>query len=398
MFARPAAPRNPLTRLAPALAGAALALLAACTDLGLPTIGGPGASSAGGPRIDPSAPVPVALLVPRGDSGGGGVIGRSMENAARLADTTRLDLRIYDTGGTPTGASAAATQALSEGAQIVLGPLFTQSTTAVTAATAGQNVNVLSFSNNEAVAGGNVFVLGQTFSDIAGRLTAYARGQGRSSVAIVHGEDVAGAAGRDAIAAAAGRSGMTVATVQSYPLSQEGIIGAGPRIGGAVTASGADTVFLTANVDADLPLIATALPENGVSPGTVQYLGLTRWGAAAQAASLPGLQGGLFARPDADAVARFERRYAGAYGSQPHPLAGLAFDAVTAVDTLVAEGRADALTGRALTRREGFQGAAGSFRLLPDGTNNRALAVAQIRDNQVTIVDPAPSRFGAAGL
>ena len=38
------------------------------------------------------------------------------------------------------------------------------------------------------------------------------------------------------------------------------------------------------------------------------------------------------------------------------------------------------------------------FRLLPDGTNERALAVAQIQNNQVTVIDPAPRRFGGAGF
>ena len=380
---------------------AACALVLGLTGLagcaGLPIAGGTGASR----TVDTSAPAPVALLLPRGDSGAGAVAA-SMENAARLAmaanPNAQINLRVYDTGGTPAGASAAATRAVNEGAQIILGPLFSQSISAVTPVVAGRNINVLAFSNNTAVAGGNVFILGQTFDDVAERLTTFARRQGRPSVAIVHADDVAGNAGRDAILRAAQSSGMEVATVQAYPLSQQGIVESGPRIANAIQQSGASSVFLTANVDADLPLIATTLPDNGVSPAQTQYMGLTRWNASQQALNLPGLQGGLFALPDNSAVDAFNQRYRAAYGSDPHPLAGVAYDAVQAVGTLLAQGRSDAFSGSSLTRRSGFQGAYGAFRLLPGGTNDRALAVAQIQNNQVVILDPAPNSFGRGGF
>ncbi|MEP4552609.1 MAG: penicillin-binding protein activator, partial [Tateyamaria sp.] len=45
----------------------------------------------------------------------------------------------------------------------------------------------------------------------------------------------------------------------------------------------------------------------------------------------------------------------------------------------------------------GFQGATGIFRLRADGTNERGLAVATVRNNQVNIISPAPRGFGGAG-
>lgn len=393
MFSRLTALRKP------SLLVAALGALALASCGPMPMMG---QNASGGPRIDASARVPVALLLPMTDAGGAGGVARSMENAARLAlaeaGASRVDLALYDTGGTPAGARAAALEALDGGARIIVGPLYSQSISAVTPLVSGRDINVLSLSNNAAVAGGNVYVMGQTFGDVAERLTTYARRAGRSSVAVVHGDDVGGTAGRDAILRAAQGAGMQVATVQSYPLSQQGIAAAGPRIAEAVRASGADAVFLTASADADLPFIARTLPANGVDPSQTRYIGLTRWNASGEAMTLPGLQGGLFALPDQQAVAAFEARYEAAHGTTPHPLAGLAYDAVRAVTTLVGEGRSDALTGGALTRRAGFEGAYGQFRLLPDGTNDRALAVAQIQNNQVVILDPAPSSFGRAGF
>ena len=61
-------------------------------------------------------------------------------------------------------------------------------------------------------------------------------------------------------------------------------------------------------------------------------------------------------------------------------------------------GRANALTGAALTQASGFVGVNGIFRLLPDGTNQRGLAIAQIQNSQVVVIDPAPRSFGGAGF
>ena len=57
-----------------------------------------------------------------------------------------------------------------------------------------------------------------------------------------------------------------------------------------------------------------------------------------------------------------------------------------------------ALTRSALTTPEGFRGTSGVFRLLPNGQNERGLAVATIQQNQVMILEQAPRNFGTAGF
>ena len=116
-----------------------------------------------------------------------------------------------------------------------------------------------------------------------------------------------------------------------------------------------------------------------------------------QLLALPGVQGGLFAMPDQGPATLFQDRYAATYGSQPHPLAGLAYDGIAAVGALIATGDG-ALTRSALTTPEGFRGTSGVFRLLPNGQNERGLAVATIQQNQVMILEQAPRNFGTAGF
>ena len=264
-------------------------------------------------------------------------------------------------------------------------------------ALANSGINVLAFSNNPTIAGGNVFVLGPTFRNTAERLVRFGQTQGIDSYLVAHGDDLQGNIGRDSIIAAINRNGATLAGVEGYPLNQDGIISRAGSIAAATNTSGADAIFLTAGVNADLPILATSLADSGLDPADVRYVGLTRWNVTPQALSLPALQGGLFAIPDRNMAANFENRYSQAFGEAPHPLAGLAYDGIAAIGALVAQGNPDALTRSALTQGQGFQGTNGIFRLLPDGTNERGLAVATIQNNQVVILDAAPRSFGGAG-
>ncbi|MGY3438958.1 MULTISPECIES: penicillin-binding protein activator [unclassified Marinovum] len=358
-----------------------------------------GLGSGGGQKIDASQPVPVALLVPKSDAGAGAVA-RALENAAKLAvadlGNVRIDLRVYDTAGSAATAAAQAQKAVDDGAKIILGPLFGEAANAVGVQVADDNVNVLSFSNNPSIAGGNVFVLGATFRNTANRLMDYAGRSGKKSVTIVYPNNVEGQFGKVAIEAAAGSNGIEVTSAEGFDFSQDGVVSAMPRIAAAARKS--DAVFLTSNAAGALPLLVQLLPENGIAPDAKQYIGLARWDVPPATLALPGVQGGWFALPDQTRTAAFESRYRAAYGESPHPLAGLGFDGIAAIGALVAKGKSDALTTRSLTQTSGFQGVGGIFRLLSDGTNERALAVATVRGKKVVILDPAPKRFGGAGF
>lgn len=374
--------------------GLAFLALAACEPIDLSSLGG----SNTGQRIDPDSAVPVALLIPRGGNNpGDDLLAKSLENAALLAVSelqgAKIDLRVYSTAGNPQRAALQAQQAVSDGAKIILGPVYAEAANAAAVAVADQNVNVLSFSNNTSIAGGNVFVLGPTFDNTAQRLVSYAASQGRNRIVVVHSNDVAGQSGRNAIQNAASKSGAQIVGAVDYELSQTGVANAVPRVKGAVDANNANAVFMTSTSSGALPLYAGLLPEAGVNPATTKYIGLTRWDIPAQTLSLGGLQGGWFALPDPSRTAAFNSRYQARFGASPHPIGGLAFDGVAAIGALIAQGKKDALTSSALTQANGFEGVSGVFRLRPNGTNQRAIAVATVQNGQAVIVDPAPRSF-----
>ncbi len=102
--------------------------------------------------------------------------------------------------------------------------------------------------------------------------------------------------------------------------------------------------------------------------------------------------------PDPALYQQFQSRYAAAYGAAPPPVASLAYDGIAAIGALAGRNGAGPITAANLTQGSGFAGVNGMFRLLPDGTNERGLAIAQIRNNQVVVIDPAPRGFGGAGF
>ena len=374
----------------------AILWLAACEPI-ISTGGG------NGPSINTKNPVPVALLIPGGSAkSSDNLLAKNLENAARLAIAdlkgVKIDLRVYNTAGNASQAANVAVQAVNDGAKIIIGPLYAEAANAAGVAVSGRNINVLAFSNNTAIAGGNVFVLGHTFQNTANRLVGFARKQGRSKLMVIHAQTPAGQAGKAAVLQAISRNGSTAAGVASYAFSQQGITAAVPGIASAIRSSGAQAVFFTSDTAGALPLLTQMLPDHNVNQNVVKFMGLTRWDIPAATLALPGVQGGWYAMPHPTMTTKFNARYNAAFGKPPMPIASIAYDGIAAIGALVKSGKSNALTTAALTQGSGFVGASGIFRLFPDGSNQRGLAIAEIRNRQPVIIDPAPRSFGGAGF
>jgi len=128
-----------------------------------------GSSDAGpaGPQQQPLAvgtgQVKVGLILPLSASGNAGVAAQSMKNAAEMAlaefQNPNIQLLIKDDGGSPQGAQQGTQQALAEGAEIILGPLFAASVPATAQLTRARGTSVIAFSTDSSVAGRGVYLL-----------------------------------------------------------------------------------------------------------------------------------------------------------------------------------------------------------------------------------------------
>ena len=378
----------------------AVAVLAGCA-------GGAGTRSASdGVDVDLSQPVTVALLLPYGSGDPGREqIARSLENAARLAQgdirNAAIDLRIYNDQGSSAGGASAASQAVADGAKIIVGPLFSTATAGAQGPAASAGLKVLSFSNNSDVAGGNVYILGTTFGNSADRLVAYGLGRGERNIGVVYPAGLEGETARDAVVQAVNRRGATLTSAQPYNLSVEGIQAAAAPIASTLNAGGTNAVVLTDGPTGGLAYIAEALRGNGLGADQAQFLGLQRWDVSAEALAVPSLQGGVFAAPDPALVGAFNGRYRAAYGESPHELAGLAYDGVAAVGAMIAEAKAQGgspFSTARLTQASGFAGVYGPFRFLTDGRVQRNLAILEVQGGRASVAESAARSFDAVGF
>ena len=388
-------------------AGAALgaaALVAACSSSPPPS---PAVSSdqqqtaqsaPAQPTVDPNAPVVVALLAPTSASGKRTrAAAQDLTAAAQMARRdhapANLSMKIYDTQGTPEGAAAAASQAISEGAAIILGPLRGSSTSAVGPIAAAEGVNVLSFSNDATVAGGNVWVLGQLPGEELRRVIGYAASKGVSSVAVTYPTNRYGELIASEAAQAGSVMGVSVGPYVPYERSFQGIERATKTGAGAIRAE-ADGVLIADAGDA-LRSAAAFLDYYDVSPRNYKYLGTSRM-ADRKNTKENALIGAWFAAADPDLQSGFEGRFNGAVGRNPTPLAGIAYEAVQAASDMLRDagrqGDDTPFDRDAITDPRGHTGVAGPFRLLSDGTNRRSLAVLEVTDTGFFVVDPG--QFG----
>ncbi len=354
-------------------------------------------------KVETAGPVQVALLVPAESSyAENDLLSKQMENAARLAIDdmrgVRIDLRIYATAASPERAAQAATQAVNDGAKIILGPVYASSAKAAGAAISESGVNVLSLSNNTDIAGGNVFVIGNTFENTADRLVKYAVDNDLSRIMVVHSRGRSEVKGAAAITAAIERHDAELAGIASFAMNQNAVVEAAPAIAAIAEREGAQAIFLTSGNAGALPILTQLMVENGVDPETTRLIGLQRWDIPPSALELAPLQGGWFALPPPWLIRTYNTRYDSVYGRLPNPVSGLAYDGMAMIGASVASGGYGSLSVDALTDPTGFAGVNGVFRLHPDGSVERGLAVATISEKRVAVIDPAPVSFGGAGF
>jgi hypothetical protein len=142
-----------------------------------------------------------------------------------------------------------------------------------------------------------------------------------------------------------------------------------------------------------LRALAPLLPFYNVDITRVKLLGVSGWNNP-RLTREPALRGGWFAAPDPTITRNFEDRYAVAFGAPPPRLASLAYDATLLSARLAAtQRRRNRFSIEAITDPNGYFGADGLFRLNPDGSVERGLAVLEIQPGGIEVVDPAPRSF-----
>jgi branched-chain amino acid transport system substrate-binding protein len=344
--------------------------------------------------------VKVALILPLSAGGNAGLAGQAMRNAAEMAldefKSPDVQLLVKDDAGNPDAARGAAQQALDEGATILLGPLFAQSVSLVGQVTRARNVPVIAFSTDANVASAGVYLLSFLPESDVQRIVQYATSTGKRSYAALVPENPYGTVVEAAFRQDVARRGGQVVALEHYPHDRAGM--ANPVRTVAQSAARAEALFIPDGGDA-VPDVVQALVAAGVNTKRIQLLGTGLW-EDPRIFSIPALDGGWYAAPDAAGYRNFSTRYRNRYHQDPVRTATLAYDAVALVAALVKTqpDPAQRFSPQILTNASGFTGTDGLFRFRPDGTNERGLAVLRVTPSGPQVVSPPPHSFGASGI
>src|SRR5947208_8036631 len=190
------------------------------------------------PPAQPSAvgagQVKVALLLPLSAQGNAGPTALSLRNAAEMAlaefNNPDIQLLVKDDGGSAAGAQQAAQQALAEGAEIILGPLFAQAVGAAGQVARQRGIPVIAFSTDAGVAAPGVYLLSFLPESEVNRVVAYAAAQGKRSFAALIPDNAYGTVVQAALQQAVANHGGRVVVMERYPLDRAMMQGAVARV------------------------------------------------------------------------------------------------------------------------------------------------------------------------
>ncbi len=335
----------------------------------------------------------VALILPLSATGNAGKTAQSLRNAAEMAlaeiQNPTFELMVLDDKGTPQGAADAATQAMSQGAELVLGPLFAPSVTAVSQIARPQNVPVIAYSTDMNVAAPGTYLFSFLPQADVSRVVKYAAQNGKRRFVGLIPDNGYGLVAEQAFRQSVAAAGGTVVAVERYPLDRVKLFEPARRA--AVSAKQADAILIP-DVGDSAALVVEALKSNGVDLASVQLLGTGLWDDAKIAAN-KNFANGIYAAPENAGWAAFKTRYKTRYNMEPIRIASLSYDSVRLVAAL-ARGAGIKANAALLTNPNGFSGIDGIFRFNPDGTNERSLAVMAVGGN---VLSPAVKSFAASG-
>ena len=337
--------------------------------------------------------VRVALLVPKTAPGNGAIVAAEIRNGALMAldefGQNIIQLVIKDTVGQAAAAQTRASEAVGEGASIILGPLFSANVSAASAMSQPAGRPIMAFSTDASVAKSGVYLLSFTPQDDVNRIITYAASQEKRSIIAYLPNNAYGAVVENTLRQVAGRAGISIVHIARYERSGAGIKAA---VGEAATFhDSADSIYIPEGGGVPNAILGSIRRLN-LSMKSKQVFGSGRWESVKLSDRL--LNGAIYPGRDITKFENFSNRYEAKYGVKPGVNAALGHDAVTLTVELVRRNRENAFKSNVIENRNGFAGINGIFRFRKQGTAERGLAIYQVSNGRGQLLLPAPGGFG----
>ncbi len=403
------------------------------------------------PAIVPVEMVRVGMLVPL--TGNSAKLGEVLRNAALMSlfdiSSQRLILQFYDTQGTAEGARAAAKLAISQGVELIIGPVYSQAVRAIRPATHSADIGVITFSSDPSNLGDGVYTIGALTSQQVEHIVRFACDKGYKRLAVLSQDnatgDIVSMAAKSAVDACGGMitkaafydpktDDLQTAVASVMPKMLEDLeterddevkrlekareqVAAGHPVlmKNEETGEMEERQMSPEQLQATIEVLketelqrdpfefdAILIPEEGSRlrslgalmsyydvPAEIKILGTSQW-SDSRPARESALIGGWFSHLPSAGFADFAKRYADIYGEKPPRIASQAYDAVALAAILAETG---GFSYENLTTVSGFKGVDGLFRLLPNGLSERGLQVLGVEKKGFVTLSPALEVF-----
>lgn len=376
----------------------------------------------------------IAILLPL--TGPEAQTGNALLRAATMALFDAYDPRLllmpFDTKADYATSEQAARKAIEAGASVVLGPLLGANVKAAGDVLAPAGIPMIGFSNDQSVAAPNRYIIGFIPEGEVDRVVDYAIDTGYRRFAALLPEGLYGNRVRTAFGDTIADSGARITAMESYPPDPDQVFEPVKRLGNYDERQRAlkDEIRFLRSLNDDMtnevadrlekaealepvPFDAVIVPEGGellrtlapllpyyeIDPNKVKLLGTGLWNDESILREPP-LQNAWFAAPMPEKPAALLARYKATYDEDAPRLATIAYDAMALVAALARDEGVPAeyrFSAERLTNPYGFVGTDGLFRFLPDGTNERTLAILEVHQKGFTVVDAAPTAFPSFG-
>lgn len=336
-------------------------------------------------------PVKVALLLPlTGDPSLAGV-GQAMANGARLAmnfieanpniaENTTIVLR--DTGVTANGAAQAASQAVSEGASLILGPLKGDQVMAAGGVARSAGIPLIGFSNTASAASPGVYLLSVLPEAEMKRSLSYMQQQGRRGFAGAFPNTDFGRAQENAFRQISASLGIAPVAIYNFSSADEARSVA-DRLLPLLSTGQVDVVYLPDRASA--PRLAQEIQHAGGN--RVAIVGSADWEGDPLIRQSPALNGAFYPAVDEGGLRAISGDYSAQFGGQPHPLTTIAYTATILANVNTLSMAMPRYGAAQLTSASGFNGRDGVFRFKSNGQSEYALAIKQISNGTSLQVD-----------
>lgn len=348
-------------------------------------------------------PVKIALLAPL--TGPHKDLGKGLLDAAQLAifrsGNRNLILAPYDTKGSAVTATVAAKHAISEGAKIILGPVFSSSAKAVASVAAGSDIQVVSFSNDKSLEYSGVFAIGLMPEQQIKRVMEYAYSKGVKEFVTVLPNDAYG----KAVAAemkkfSTDNAGVSIIRNEVYQVDGRGRpLKIKEHMKAAIQSAMLGEEQSTAPVGVVMPASSSttlqmlnALSLVKYNKEKVQFIGGDQWSDSTLLRN-PLMEGAIFSAAPEGRRTDFENKFRSVYGYPAPKLSSFAYDGIALVATIVRMDQGQGFNKYSLTSPRGFIGIDGIFRLKDSGLAERGYAVMSISSGRVVVADPSPTSF-----